>query len=134
MRIYFDENFSPHFIAGMTAFQEGRQREGFTVRSIKDEFGQGAPDEAWIPAVASQHAVAITQDLNIHRMRAQAKLCIEHGLGIIFYKVRKSGWSYWDFIQITVKLWPQIKDVCTDTPPPFGYVIEGVRPKLKPLT
>ena len=133
MKIYFDENFSLHIIAGMRSFQEGRRREGFTIHSVKEEFGEGVADEDWIPKVAQQHGVAITQDLNIHRMRAQWKLCQEYQLGVIFYKPGKSGWRYWDFIQITVKLWSEIKETCQSTKQPFGYVLEGMRPKLKKL-
>ena len=133
MRIYFDENFSPHMIAGMRSFQEGRRREGFTIHSVKEEFGEGVADADWIPKVAQQYGVANTQDINIHRMRAQWKLCRKFKLVVIFYKVRKSGWSYWDFIQITIKLWPEIKAKCKEAKKPFGFVLEGARPKLKEL-
>jgi hypothetical protein len=39
------------------------------VHSIIDEFGKGAPDEEWIPGIASEHGCVITQDLNINRSR-----------------------------------------------------------------
>lgn len=133
MKLFFDENFSPHLINGMKCFQEGRRRDGFTIHSIKEEYGEGVPDEEWIPKVAELGGVAITQDLNINRMKAQWKLCRDSGLGIIFYKPGKKGWSYWNFIQHTVRFWPEIKMKCENTRKPFGYVFEGARPKLKPL-
>jgi hypothetical protein len=65
MRIYFDENFSPSLVAGIQKLQAGRRSDGITVHSVIDEFGKGAPDEKWIPGMASQHGCVITQDLNI---------------------------------------------------------------------
>jgi hypothetical protein len=50
MRIYFDENFSPHLVAGIRAIQDGRRSEDVTVVSVEDEFGRGAADEVWFPA------------------------------------------------------------------------------------
>jgi hypothetical protein len=38
----------------------------------KCEFCRGAADEVWIPGVASRHRVALMQELNIHRVRAQS--------------------------------------------------------------
>src|SRR4051812_18165051 len=107
MRFYFDENFSPHLVGGMRIFQEGRRSEGVSVSSIREEFGQGAKDESWIPGIAIRHGVAITQDLNIHRTLAQWELCRSNKIGIFFIKPpKKEGWTYWDIIQLVVKLWP----------------------------
>lgn len=74
MRIYFDENFSPSLVGGIREFQNGRKSEDIEVYSVEAEFGRGAPDEVWIPGIARRHGVAITQDLNIHRTRAQWEL------------------------------------------------------------
>lgn len=49
MRIYFDENFSPSLVAGMQKIQDGRKSEGFSVHSVKDEFGKGAPMKNGFP-------------------------------------------------------------------------------------
>jgi PIN like domain len=70
MRIYFDENFSPHLVAGIRAIQKGRPSDGVMVASVEEEFGRGAPDDIWIPGVAIRYGIALTQDLNIHRVRA----------------------------------------------------------------
>ena len=61
MRIYFDENFSPSLVAGIQKLQDGRKSDGITVHSVIDEFGRGAPDDEWIPGIASQHGCVITQ-------------------------------------------------------------------------
>jgi hypothetical protein len=94
MRIYFDENFSPALIAGISAFQAGRRNEDVAVCSIQEEFGRGAKDEEWIPGIAKRHGVAITQDLNINRTRAQWEICRANKIGIFFIKPpKKEGWN-----------------------------------------
>ena len=84
MRLYFDENFSPHLVKGMRAIQDGRWSEGVTVTSVEEEFGRGAADEVWIPEVASRHGIALTQDLNIHRQRPVGTLQNERNRSFLF--------------------------------------------------
>lgn len=125
MRIYFDENFSPSLVAGMQKFQDGRKSEAFTVHSVKDEFGEGAPDEKWIPGIASGHGCVITQDLNINRTRAQWDLCRRNKIGIFFFKPPKRGWNYWTIVELIVASWSRIKAIAKDEQRPFGYVIDA---------
>src|ERR1700704_1779053 len=126
MKIYFDENFSPHLVAGIRAIQDGRPSEDVAVASVEDEFGRGAADEVWIPGVASRHGVALTQDLNIHRVRAQWGLCKAHKIGVFFFKPpRKSkAWSYWEIAQLVIRRWPEIKSFAASCSRPFGSVVE----------
>ena len=134
MRIYFDENFSPALVAGLKAFQEGRPSEGVTVCSVIEEFDRGAVDEIWIPGIASRHGIAITQDLNINRTRAQWELCRSNKIGIIFIKPpKKDGWGYWPIIQFIVKLWPELKTQAAQAPKPFGFMVEFNSSKFHPL-
>jgi hypothetical protein len=91
VRIYFDENFSPHLIRAFAALQDGRAREDIQVLSIAGEFGKGCADETWIPAVAQQHGVAITQDTNLYRTRAQLELCEANKIEVFFFKPPKVG-------------------------------------------
>ena len=134
MRIYFDENFSPHLVEGLWRIQEGRKAEGVTVCSMIDEFGQGADDEEWIPGIARRHGVAITQDVNIHRTRAQWELCQANKIGVFFFKPpRKEGWSYWQIVQLVIRHWPEIKRLTEQSSRPFGYVVEMHRNKFQRL-
>jgi len=133
MRIYFDENFSPHLIKAFTALQDGRKSEDVQVLSIKDAFGKGCPDETWIPGVAKQHGVAITQDANIHRIRAQYDLCEFNKIGIFFIDPPKSGWSYWPIVELLIKWWPRIKETTKGQKRPFGRVISVGSSKWKEL-
>ena len=136
MKIYFDENFSRHLVAGMKAFQEGRRSEGVDVSWNPDEFGRGCPDEDWIPVVAQRHGVIVTQDTNIHRTKAQAELCRQNKVGIIFLKPPKKqdsgNWGYWPIIELIIRNWAEIKETAKE-PRPFAYVIEPGKSKWTKL-
>lgn len=134
MKIYFDENFSIHFIRGLKIIQESQRSEGFEVLSIKEEFGAGAPDEEWIPKVAQQHGVVITQDTNIHRLNHQWELCQHYRLGLFFVQPPKKGWNYWTIVQLLIKLWQEIKAATKAAKKPFGYKITVTKPKLDKLS
>ena len=134
MKIYFDENFSPHFIRGLALIQQGRLNEGIEIKSIKEEFGAGTADENWIPEIAQQHGVAITQDMNIHRLNHQWELCKRYKLGLIFVQPpKKRGWDYWKIAQLIVKYWTEIQSVVTRDDKPFGYTITATKPRLEKL-
>lgn len=135
MRIYFDENFSPHLITGIKAIQDGRPSEDIVVLSTAQEFGRGCPDEEWIPEVAKRHGIILTQDLNIHRLRAQWDLCNRFKVGIFFFKPPKKAkaWGYWDIVQLTIRHWPAIKDATRSLERPFGRVIEIGKSRLGEL-
>lgn len=133
MRIYFDENFSPHFVEGLSKIQSARRKDGIEVHSIINEFGRGTDDETWIPGVAQKHGVVITQDLNINRLRAQWRLCRENKVGVFFLKPPKKGWSYWDIVLYVVSLWPKISEIAHETDKPFGCVLEYPNKKIKRL-
>jgi hypothetical protein len=133
MKIYFDENFSPRLVEGLRAFQSGAPNEGIEVLSIKETFGPGTPDEEWIPKVAQQHGIAVTQDQNIHRRRHQWALCQQYKIGIVFVQPPKKGWGYWFIIQLVVKRWKEITEHGMRARRPFGAEIKATTGRLKPL-
>ena len=133
MRIYFDENFSPAFVEGLRKIQEGRRSDDIVVCSVSEEFGRGAPDEAWIPSIASRHGVVVTQDCNIHRTRAQWELCRTNKIGVFFIRPPKKGWGYWQIVQLIIRHWPQISELARQTDRPFGFYLEHDGTKLKPV-
>jgi len=133
MRIYFDENFSPALIEGLRRIQEGRRSDDITVCSVSEEFKRGAPDETWIPGVASRHGVVITQDININRTRAQWELCRTNKIGVFFVRPPKKGWSYWQIVQLIIRHWPKISELARDTERPFGFYIEHDSTKIRPV-
>ena len=134
MRVYFDENFSPHLVAGLTALQEGRPSEEVKVCSVADEFGKGAADEDWIPKVGSLGGIAITQDINLNRTRAQWEMCQNNQIAVFFFRPpKKGGWNYWQIVQLVIRQWKEIKGLARTAKKPFGYVIDFHKNKILPL-
>lgn len=125
--------FSPRLVEGLRAFQSGVAGNDVEVLSIAEAFGKGTPDEIWIPKVAQQHGIAITQDLNIHRMRHQWQLCERYKIGIIFVQPPKKGWNYWSIIQLVVKLWCEVVVHGQRSARPFAAEIKASTGRLKPL-
>jgi len=132
MRIYFDENFSHRIAYGMREFQAARPSEDVTVIWNPDEFGKGATDEEWIPKVASKRGIILTQDLNIHRTKAQWELCLRNKIGVFFFKPPKRGWNHWLIVREIVNRWEEIQSL-SQQKRPFGWIIEHKKAKMKPL-
>lgn len=132
MRIYFDENFSHRIAKGMREFQEARRSENIDVIWCPDEFGRGAADEDWIPKVATKQGVILTQDINIHRTKAQWSLCQSNKVGVFFFRAPRDGWNHWAIVKEVVNRWEEIKRL-SSTRRPFGWVIENRRTKLRKL-
>lgn len=133
MRIYFDENFSHRIAAGMREFQAPRRSEGVEVIWSPDEFGRGSKDEDWIPKVASKQGIILTQDLYIHRTKAQWELCQRNKVGVFFFKPPRGGWDHWIIVREVVNRWEEIKRFATSGRRPFGWVVESRRKQLRKL-
>jgi hypothetical protein len=133
MKIYFDENFSPHFIRGLSHIQRAHPNHGIEVKSIKEVFGGGTPDEEWIPKIAQQHGVVVTQDLKIRRLRHQWELCSKYKLGLFFIKPPKNGWSYWAIVKRIINFWQQIQSISLRERKPFAYILSATKSKLEKL-
>jgi hypothetical protein len=103
------------------------------VCSVIEEFKRGVPDETWIPGVASRHGVVITQDININRTRAQWELCRVNKIGVFFVRPPKKGWSYWEIVQLIIRLWPHISELARETAKPFGFSIQHDATKIKSI-
>lgn len=133
MRIYIDENFSHRIARGMGEFQSARPSEGVSVTWCPDEFGRGAADEEWIPKIASKRGVVLTQDVEIHRTKAQWELCQQNKIGVFFFKAPRKGWNHWMIVREVVNRWEEICRCSAVTTRPFGWVIEPSRTKMRRL-
>ena len=71
----------------------------------------------------------------MHRTRAQWELCRANKIGMFFLKPpkNKAAWGYWPIIQLTVRLWPEIKQVADELRRPFGMQIDGRTGKMMRL-
>ncbi len=133
MKFYFDENITPQIVRALEILQEPLKEE-IEVYSIADEFGRGAADEEWIPKVAKENGIVITQDINIQRTKHQRELYRNHNLGVIFLKPPKGkGIKYWEMVSKILEAWPDIKQTCNRAKKPFAYVITPKSKKLDSL-
>ena len=129
MIIYVDENMPQVLAQGFNLLQKPeniklKAKDPIEVISIIDEFGRGAEDEEWIPKAGKQGSCIITQDYNISRIKHQQKLCRQYQLGMFYFRPpSKSGFSYWDMVQLMVKHWPAICKIATKEKKPFAYRI-----------
>ena len=122
MRLFFDENFPMAIARGLHEFQKGRRGNPVDVFHIASEFKRGIPDEEWIPKLAQQHAVVVTQDVSIYRRQAQAELCRKYKLGLVFIKTpKKSGLLYWQMVTLLIKHWEEIVSLSAESERPFAY-------------
>lgn len=121
-KIVFDENFAQSIANGFAGFQKGRPAEGVEVHHVIPLFGQGAPDEDWIPALAGMSGVAITHVVGIQKTQALWELVQLHELGIFFLRPPKGmNYKYWRQVQEILKHWAHIKEIALNEKPPFGY-------------
>jgi hypothetical protein len=132
-KIYLDENIASQ-IAESLNILEYHAREGFEVRTIASVFGQGVPDEDWIPQIGAEQGVVITGDLRIHHNKFQRELYRKHGLGVIFMPPpsKKRGYKFWEQVEQLVKHWQEIRQTCRNERP-FAFEIIEKQNKLKRL-
>ncbi len=127
MTIYVDENMSPFLARGFNILQQPENVKlpvSIEIRSIKDEFGQGARDEDWIPIAGRSNSCVLTQDYNTYRIEHQRHLCETFGLGMFYFRPpSKNGFLYWDMIKLMVKHWPMIMRISTREARPFAYKV-----------
>jgi len=134
VRVFFDENFSPHLSRGLGVIQDGRKAEGVQVLSVKDHFGQGAKDDVWIPAIARMHGVVLTQDINIHRTKYLHELCQDFALGMFFFRPpKKTPYTYWQWVDTVMRQWASIKELSKSSSLPFAFVVTPRSSKPEPL-
>jgi hypothetical protein len=71
MRIYFDENFSPHLVAGIRAIQDGRRSEDVALF------------DSWFQPLVSEHAVEDFSSPDAHSCLGFQQECRRYNEGSI---------------------------------------------------
>ena len=124
-KIYIDENLPRQLATGLNNLQKPQNsRDGLDIQvfSIKDVYGEGEKDEAWIPKVGKENGIVITQDFRIQTQKHQKELYIKHGIGILFFNPpSKGGFSYWDMVKQLVNKWVEIKQIIKHNKTPFAF-------------
>lgn len=129
MKIYLDENMSPNLCHGLQSFQKSLNADLKTpieILSIEEQFGKGARDEDWIPAVGKGRVMAITWDFNLIRTRHQRALCEKYGVGLVIVRApsKKKGMRFWDQVMLLVKYWEAVVNVASKRSGHFHYELK----------
>ncbi|MDZ7767201.1 MAG: hypothetical protein U5K00_22775 [Melioribacteraceae bacterium] len=98
-----DENITPNIAQALAILQNPRVNEQIEVFTIRDEFGKGTPDEEWIPKVAAEDGIVITQDQTFTESASKERLYKQYGLGVVFFKPPKKGYQYWDLVEFYIR-------------------------------
>lgn len=137
MIIYVDENLAPLLAKGFDLLQGPLNHDledPIEVKSIGEAFGRGTKDEEWIPKVSKDKDCVLTQDTNINRIKHQRELCEKQGLGMIYFKPpSKTGFKYWEMVQLMVKHWPEIIKKANKEKRPFSFKVTQRSSKLEDL-
>ncbi|HLN94437.1 MAG TPA: hypothetical protein VK183_02290 [Flavobacterium sp.] len=124
-KIFIDENMPSQLAHGLNTLQLPQNaKDGLEIEvlSIKEVFGQGAPDEEWIPKVGAEKGIVITQDFRIQSQKHQRQLYMDNGVGILFLNPpSKGGFSYWDMVKKLIADWDDIKKIVRKNSPPFAF-------------
>ncbi len=128
MTIYFDENLPPVFAEGFGKLQEPLLKKlgidtPVAVKSVVAVFGRGLSDEELFDRMRGEPCCYVTQDLNIHNRLHQRVVYQAAGIGVFFIESRKKGTNYWGYVELLVKRWPRILEVCHKETRPFAYLI-----------
>ncbi len=131
MRIYFDENFSPHIARAFRELEKGRPGDAVEVCHITEEFARGTADEIWLPAIAMKHGCIITQDLNIRRTRLLWEICEKNKIGVFFFRPpKKEKYDYWGWVNKVFLHWAEIKYRAKSARRPFAFCADPQKTKL----
>jgi hypothetical protein len=125
IKIYIDENLPRQLATGLNELQQPQNlRDGIDIQvlSIKDVYGQGEKDEAWIPKVGREKGIVITQDFRIQTQKHQKELYKKNGVGILFLNPpAKGGFMYWEMVKQLVNRWTEIKHIVQHNKTPFAF-------------
>ena len=130
--IYIDENLPRQLARGLHILQQpmnGKDSMEINVVSIKEQFGEGAKDEDWIPVVGKEKGIVITQDFRIQTLKHQKELYNQHGVGMLFISPPSNkGFKYWDMVKLLTDRWDDIKKIIKQNKAPFAFRCTARKP------
>jgi hypothetical protein len=132
-KIYFDENIPAGMAHGMAHLDKPNHRSGSCdLLYLPDVIGKGAKDADWIPVLAKEGAAVITFDYDIHRTNHERGIYEQHGLGLVVLRMpSKKGATYWERVQLLIKHWEEIREICINRRPPFFCLCNANKVEIK---
>lgn len=118
MKYFFDNNLSPRYAAMLRALD-------VDVTHLREHYGRGdIDDEVWMPEIAKEGWVAVTQDRAIERRPHQAALRQRVGLRMIYLPSAFMKMPLWDQATFLVRLWRQIDQAAEDMRGGVGLLLQ----------
>ena len=111
MTFFLDNNLSPLLAAGLRAFGEDAQH-------LRDVFPADTADEVWLPDIGRRGWYLVSRDKKIAKKRAQRVVLTEAGVGAFFF-VQKKDYTGWEWVEVVVGRWREMKAWCEAHPAPF---------------
>lgn len=123
MTFYFDENWSPLLVRGLTIIR-GKKETGFDFVHLLQRFPAGTPDEVWIPVIAGEHCVVLTSD---RAKRGHGSplpvVCVANRVRHVLASGKVHQLGTWDKCRAVMCVWPELLAT--------GGSVPGSRFKLK---
>lgn len=120
MHFIFDANLPYRLAEALLTLEQGDRASTVSGIDHADSLlGKGATDEAIIVEAGIKHSIIISQDDDFKRIKSNARLLTELGVGFVMFKPPKRGARYWEIVRAFVIAWPQLKEKIEGKEPPF---------------
>lgn len=117
MKFFFDNNLSPKYSAMLRALE-------VDVVHLREAFPKRTHDDVWMPEVAKEGWVAVTQDRAIERRPHEAEVRRRVGLRMIYLPAAFMKMGLWEQAHFLVKMWPVIANAAEGMRPGLGMLLQ----------
>ncbi len=115
MRFFFDENFSPKLVRGLSSIASHEQDEAVPLR---DKFPNGISDEEYVEALSSEgNWVIATMDGHIANKPHIVNAWKAAGLIALMFRNSWSRLEFWTLAWRLLKAWPDLRAMTYDARP-----------------
>jgi hypothetical protein len=111
LTFFIDNNLSPSLAEGLRAF-------GQDVHHLREDFAPDTADEAWLPVIAQWEWYLISRDKKIASNHAKRAALMGLGLGAFLFTLKRNP-SYWEWVEIIIKRWSELRDWASEHERPF---------------
>ena len=132
MRFFIDNCLSHCHAQALHALS---QKDGHQVVHLSEKFRRNAPDEEWIPQLASEGDwILVSGDVQIYKNRTRRAVWKSAGLTRFFLKGNWQNQTLWVQAHWLVRWWPKIIEVAGAVKKGSAFAVPSKPPgKLEPL-
>ena len=120
MKVFFDNNVSPHFVRALNALV--RPVDSVQLTHLRDRFPTSCPDTDWIRALAAEpHWIIVSGDLRITRSKPERAAWLESGIPAFFMDDAWGNRTFWPQFVELARWWPTIVEFGRRAKPKEGW-------------